>query len=46
MASAMGKTMPGGINNNQPVSYNVTALGPTGSAAPLGPMVLHHNSSL
>ena len=37
MASAMGKTMPGGINNNQPLSYNVTALGPTGSAAPLDP---------
>ena len=37
MASALGKTMPGGINNNQPVSYNVTALGPTGSATPLDP---------
>ena len=34
MASAMGKTMPGGINNGQPVSYNVTALGPTGGSAP------------
>ena len=31
MASAMGKTMPNGLNNGQPVSYNVTALGPTGS---------------
>ena len=37
MASAMGKTMPGGINNGMPVSYNVTALGPTGSATPLDP---------
>ena len=30
MSSAMGKTMPNGLNNNQPVSYNITALGPTG----------------
>ena len=30
MSSAMGKTMPNGLNNGQPVSYNVTALGPTG----------------
>ena len=28
MASAVGRTMPGGINNGLPVSYNVTALGP------------------
>ena len=34
MNSAVGKTMPNGINNGQPVSYGVTALGPTGSAAP------------
>ena len=31
MNSAVGATMPGGINNGQPVSYNVTALGPTGT---------------
>ena len=30
MASAMGKTMPNGLNNNQPVSYQITALGPSG----------------
>ena len=31
MNSAVGKTMPNGLNNGQPVSYNVTALGPTGT---------------
>ena len=31
MNSAAGRTMPNGINNNQPVSYNITALGPTGT---------------
>ena len=34
MASAEGRTMPNGINNGRPVSYNVTALGPTGGADP------------
>lgn len=33
-ASALGKTLPNGINNNKPVSYDISALGPTGSAAP------------
>ena len=32
MSSAMGKTMPNGLNNGQPVSYNITALGPTGQS--------------
>lgn len=36
MNSAVGKTMPGGINNGQPVSYNVTALGPTGTPSAPG----------
>ena len=31
MNSAVGKTMPGGINNGQPVSYEISALGPTGT---------------
>ena len=30
MNSAAGRTMPGGINNNQPVSYNITPMGPSG----------------
>ena len=29
-AAAQGIGMPNGINNNLPVSYNITALGPTG----------------
>ena len=33
-ASALGKTLPNGINNNKPVSYDISALGPTGTAAP------------
>ena len=32
MNSAVGKTMPNGLNNGQPPSYNVTALGPTGTS--------------
>lgn len=32
MSSAMGKTMPNGLNNGQPVSYNITALGPSGQS--------------
>ena len=34
IASAAGKTMPNGLNNGKPVSYNVTALGPTGGRDP------------
>ena len=34
IASAAGKTMPNGLNNGLPVSYNVTALGPTGGRDP------------
>ena len=35
MNQAMGKTRaPGSLNNGQPPSYGVTALGPTGSAVP------------
>ena len=37
MASAAGMTMPGGINNGQPVSYNITPLGPTGNQATPAP---------
>jgi hypothetical protein len=37
MASAEGLTMPGGINNGQPVSYNVTPMGPTGFSASPAP---------
>ena len=29
-AAAQGVGMPNGLNNGQPVSYNITALGPTG----------------
>jgi hypothetical protein len=32
-ASALGQTMPNGINNNQPVSYQIGAMGPQGSEA-------------
>ena len=32
MASAAGKTMPNGLNNNQPVSYNISPMGPSGGA--------------
>ena len=32
MNSAVGKTMTNGLNNGQPPSYNVTALGPTGTS--------------
>ena len=30
-ASALGKTMPNGLNNNKPVSYQIGAMGPQGS---------------
>ncbi len=33
-ASAQGLTMPNGINNGKPLSYNVSALGPTGGMDP------------
>jgi len=33
-ASALGKTLPNGLNNNKPVSYDISALGPTGTAVP------------
>ena len=33
-ASALGQTMPNGINNGLPVSYRVSALGPTGGNDP------------
>ena len=32
--SATGKTMPGGINNGQPVSYQVSPMGPVGGMDP------------
>ena len=32
MAAAFGTTMPNGLNNGQPVSYQVTALGPSGQS--------------
>jgi len=32
-ASALGKTMPNGINNNLPVSYDISALGPSARPA-------------
>ena len=32
MNSATGKTMPNGLNNGQPVSYNITPMGPTGGS--------------
>jgi hypothetical protein len=35
-ASAEGLTMPNGINNNQPVSYFVSAMGPTGADISMG----------
>ena len=34
MSSAQGFTMPNGLNNGQPVSYGVTALGPSGGRDP------------
>ena len=34
MAASQGFTMPGGINNGQPVSYQVTPMGPLGGQDP------------
>ena len=33
-AAAQGLTMPNGLNNGKPLSYNVSALGPTGGMDP------------
>ena len=33
MGAASGQLVPGGLNNNQPPSYAITAMGPTGSSA-------------
>ena len=37
ISSAMGKTMPNGLNNNQPVSYQITPMGPSGAPASPAP---------
>jgi hypothetical protein len=34
-ASALGKTMPNGLNNNKPVSYDISAMGPAGKPGPI-----------
>ena len=37
ISSATGQTMPNGLNNGQPVSYQVTPMGPTGAPASPAP---------
>ena len=37
MAAASGNAVPGGLNNGLPVSYNISSMGPLGSAVQMDP---------